>query len=183
MTGNGRGFGFVTFQDKKGAQSISILYYYEHNAAGSALFPCVCVLVCCGRIAYVVTVVWLVPPVAERVVAQKHEIRGRTVGVCRAGVGLSLSTFALRSSSPCISAAAGGGVSRNMCMYRSRDRGRVSGEEAGSFACRVPRKVSGRAGESRTCTAGRALQTKHSGEIFRGDFLEGRACRLGGRDI
>jgi hypothetical protein len=76
-----------------------------------------------------------------------------------------------------------GTVSRNMCMYRSRDRGRVSDEEAGSFACRVPRKVSGRAGESRTCTAGRALQTKHSGEIFRGDFLEGRACRLGGRDI
>ena len=25
MTGNGRGFGFVTFQDKKGAQFISIL--------------------------------------------------------------------------------------------------------------------------------------------------------------
>ena len=135
MTGNGRGFGFVTFQDKKGAQSISILYYYEHNAAGSALFPCVCVLVCCGRIAYVVTVVWLVPPVAERVVAQKHEIRGRTVGVCRAGVGLSLSTFALRSSSPCISAAAGGGNSQQEYVHVQKQIQRQGFRRGGRQFC------------------------------------------------
>ena len=64
-----------------------------------------------------------------------------------------------------------GTVSRNMCMYRSRDRGRVSDEEAGSFACRVRRKVSGRAGESRTCTAGRTFSDKHAGEIFSGEIF------------
>jgi hypothetical protein len=61
MTGNGRGFGFVTFQDKQGARVL--LYSTSTLRSRSAPFPCVSVcvcvrvsaLVCCGRIAYVVT--------------------------------------------------------------------------------------------------------------------------------
>ncbi len=118
-------------------------------------------------------VVWLVPPVAERVVAQKHEIRGRTVGVCRARVCLSLSTFALRSSSPCISAAAGGGNSQQEYVHAQKQIQRQGFRRGGRQFCvqGVRRKVSGRAGESRTCTAGRTFSDKHAGEIFSGEIF------------
>jgi hypothetical protein len=90
MTGNGRGFGFVTFQDKQGARVL--LYSTSTLRFPQCSFPvCVCLCVCARKRACLLwqnslrsDVVWLVPPVAEKVVAQKHEIRGRTVGVWRA---------------------------------------------------------------------------------------------------
>jgi hypothetical protein len=63
-----------------------------------------------------------------------------------------------------------GTVSRNMCMHRSRYRDRVSGEEAGSFACRVY----GARFQAEQEKAGHAQQAGHFQTNMQGRFFQGR---------
>ena len=73
MTGNGRGFGFVTFSDSKGAcpeclfDESSCMSCLENGLSREKIRNFDLVLV-------------LFFSVADSVVAQRHEIRGRTVG-------------------------------------------------------------------------------------------------------